>query len=199
MTESNHRQSEYSIDPMFLDRWSPRAFTGEAVSEETLLTILDAAHWAPSSGNGQPWRFIYARRDTEAWPVLLDILDESNQRWAKNAGALLILVSQTHRISMPSGERRAIYTHAFDTGAAWFALAMQTMQLGLYAHGMGGIDRDKAMRVLNIPAEDYRVEAAVAIGRLADKETLPDDLKAREVPSQRKPLSEVAFEGTFRG
>ena len=199
MTQSNDRQSDYPIHPMFLDRWSPRAFTGEALDEDTLLTILDAAHWAPSSGNGQPWRFIYARRDTPAWPVFLDILDESNQRWAKNAGALLILVSQTHRFSVPAGEYRPIYTHAFDTGAAWFALAMQAMQLGLYAHGMAGIDRDKAMHVLNIPKEGFRVEAAVAIGRLADRDTLPDDLRAREVPSQRKPLSDVAFEGHFGG
>lgn len=199
MTSSNQRHTDLPIDPLFLDRWSPRAFTGEAITEEVLLTILDAARWAPSAGNGQPWRFVYARRETEAWPVLLGLLDEGNQRWAQNASALLILVSRTHSLSATTGERRAIYTHAFDTGAAWMALAMQTMKLGLHAHGMGGLDRNRAMVELDIPADDYRVEAAVAIGRLADKDTLPDDLKARENPSQRKPLSELAFEGKFAG
>lgn len=199
MTSSNNRQSEHDIDALFLDRWSPRAFTGETIDEKTLSTILDAARWAPSAGNGQPWRFVYARRDTAAWPVLLDILDESNQRWAKNAAALVILISRTHNISAATGERRLAYTHAFDTGAAWMALALQATKLGLHAHGMGGIDRAKAMEVLGVPADDYRVEAAAAIGRLADKETLPEDLRVREVPSQRKALSDVAFEGKFAG
>lgn len=197
MTSSNQRHSELPVDPIFLDRWSPRAFTGEAIDEKTLLTMLDAAHWAPSASNLQPWRFVYARNDGKDWPVLLDILDESNQRWANNASALVIVISKTHRITA-SGERRPSYTHSFDTGAAWHALAMQAHLLGFHAHGMAGIDRDKAMKALGIP-EDYRVEAAVAIGYLADRETLPDDLKAREVPSARKPLCEIAFEGRFRG
>lgn len=197
MTSANSRISEFPIDAFFLQRWSPRAFTGEPISKETMLTILDAAHWAPSSGNGQPWRFVYALRDTPEWPVLLDILSEGNQRWAKNASALVILISKTYRISS-TGERRHAHTHAFDTGAAWFSLAAQTMKLGLYAHGMEGMSREKAMEVLGVP-EGYRVEAAAAIGHLADKDLLPEDIRKREVPSQRKPLSEVAFEGRFTG
>ncbi|MBB6181438.1 nitroreductase [Rhizobium flavum] len=80
MTQSNNRQSEHPVDAFFLDRWSPGAFTGEAMSREDLLTILDAGHWAPSSGNNQPWRFIYALRETASWPLLLDILSPGNQR-----------------------------------------------------------------------------------------------------------------------
>ncbi len=168
MTTSNHRHTDLPIDPLFLDRWSPRAFTGEAISDETLLTILDAARWAPSAGNGQPWRFIYARRGTEAWPALLQLLDEGNQRWAQNAGALIILVSRTHSLSTSTGERRAIYTHAFDTGAAWMALAMQTMKLGLHAHGMGGLDRNRAMAELGIPEKE--VIERIMLGETVDKE-----------------------------
>lgn len=197
MTESNNRQSEHPVDAFFLDRWSPRAFTGEAMSREDLLTILDAGHWAPSSGNNQPWRFIYALRETASWPLLLDILSPGNQRWAQNASALIIFVSRTYRISK-DGERKLAYTHSFDTGSAWFSIACQSMKLGYHAHGMEGMDREKALRVLGIP-DGYRVEAACAIGRLAAKETLPDDLREREVQSQRKPLSEVAFEGRFVG
>ncbi|HEV7436016.1 MAG TPA: nitroreductase family protein [Pseudorhizobium sp.] len=197
MTHSNNRHSEHLIDAFFLDRWSPRAFTGEAISKETLLTILDAGHWAPSSGNNQPWRFIYALRETEHWPVLLDILSPGNQRWARNASALIIFVSRTYRLSK-DGEKRPAYTHSFDTGSSWFSIATQAMKLGYYAHGMEGMDREKAVEALRIP-EGFRVEAACVIGKIAPKETLPEDLRAREVPSERKPLAEVAFEGWFAG
>jgi nitroreductase len=197
VTESNNRHSEHPINAFFLDRWSPRAFTGEAMSRETMLTILDAAHWAPSSGNNQPWRFIYALRETEEFAVLLNILSPGNRRWAQNASALIIFVSRTYRVSK-DGDRKPAYTHSFDTGAAWFSIACQAMKLGYHAHGMEGMDRDKAVQVLGIP-EGYRVEAAAAIGKIAPKETLPEDLREREVQSQRKPLSEVAFEGRFAG
>src|SRR5690606_1119775 len=157
------------------------------------LTILDAGHWAPSSGNNQPWRFIYARRGTENWPVLLDILSAGNQRWAQNAAALIIFVSRTYRVSK-DGEKKPAYTHSFDTDSAWFSIACQAMKLGYHAHGMEGMDRDKAVHRLGIP-DGFRVEAACAIGKLAAKETLPEDLQEREVQSKRKPLAEVAFEG----
>ncbi|MFN7103648.1 MAG: nitroreductase family protein [Pseudorhizobium sp.] len=197
MTESNNRHSEQPIDAFFLDRWSPRAFTGEAMSRETMLTILDAGHWAPSSGNNQPWRFIYALRETENFAVLLDLLAPGNQRWAQNGSALIIFVSRSFRLSK-DGERKPAYTHSFDTGSSWFSIACQAMKLGYHAHGMEGMDRDKAVQVLGIP-EGYRVEAAAAIGKIASKETLPEDLREREVQSQRKTLSEVAFEGRFAG
>ena len=197
MTATDNRKADFPIDAMFLERWSPRAFTHEEIEERELLSFFEAARWAPSASNRQPWRFVYARRGTEPFPVLLDILDEGNQRWAKNAAALLIVISRTHNQAQ-NGEMRPAYTHAFDTGSAWYSLALQVSLSGWHAHGMAGIDRDKAMHVLNVP-EHYRVEAAVAIGRLADPSTLPDDLRAREIPSQRKPVSEFAFEGQFKG
>jgi len=197
MTSSNTRDSEFPIDVFFLDRWSPRAFTDETITPETMLTILDAAHWAPSSGNNQPWRFVYALRGTPAFPVLVDILSPGNQRWAKSAAALMFVVSKTYRVSK-DGERKLAYTHSYDTGAAWFSVICQAMKLGYHAHGMEGFDKEKAVEVLGIP-EGYRVEAAAAIGRIADKSTLPDDLREREVPSKRKPVSEIAFEGKFTG
>ncbi|MDK1491090.1 nitroreductase family protein [Sinorhizobium sp. 7-81] len=196
MTEINHRRADHPIHSIFLERWSPRAFTGEEISEKDLLALFEAARWAPSASNNQPWRFVYARRGTEHFASLLDILDESNQRWAKNAAAIVIILSKTHRLTS-TGEMRPAYTHAFDTGASWLALALQTRLAGLYAHAMAGIDRDKAMRVLGVP-EHYRVEAAVAIGKLADPSTLPDDLREREKPSQRKPLADFVFEGQFK-
>jgi nitroreductase len=197
MTKANSRQSEYPVDPLFLERWSPRAFTGEAMPPDDLLTILDAAHWAPSASNFQPWRFIYAHNGSEQWQTLFDLLMDGNKRWVDKASVLLFVVSRTYNVSR-EGEKKPSATHSFDAGAAWFSMAMQSQLLGYHAHGMGGIYRDKALEALDIP-DGYQVEAAVAIGKIADKDTLPDDLREREVPSGRLPLADVAFEGKFAG
>jgi nitroreductase len=197
VTSSNTRTSEFPIDTFFLDRWSPRAFTDETMDQETILTILDAAHWAPSSGNNQPWRFVYGLRGTPAFDAIRDLLVPGNQRWAQNAAALMVVVSKTYRIGS-NGERREAYTHSYDTGAAWFSVICQAMKLGYHAHGMEGFDKEKAVTVLSLP-EGFRVEAAAAIGRIADKSTLPEDLQEREVPSKRKRVEEIAFEGKFTG
>jgi nitroreductase len=197
MTSSNGRDSEFSIDTFFLDRWSPRAFTDETMSRDTIMTILDAAHWAPSSGNNQPWRFVYGLRGTPAFDVLLDILSPGNQRWAKNAAALLFVISKTYRVTS-NGEHRTAYTHSYDTGAAWFSVICQAMKLGYHAHGMEGFDKEQAVELLAVP-DGYRVEAAAAIGKIDEPNTLPEDLAEREVPSKRKPVAEIAFEGRFTG
>ena len=195
MTHPTGRVADHPIDTVFLDRWSPRAFTGEAMSHETLLSLLEAARWAPSAANGQPWRFVYGHRGTPAFDAIYETLDEGNRRWADKASVLVVIVSQTHRKS-GDGEMRPAYTHAFDTGAAWAYFALQATRAGYHAHGMGGIDRAKAMDVLGIP-DGFRVEAAAAIGKIAPKETLPEDLMKREVPSTRKPVAEFASEGRF--
>ena len=197
MTNSNNRQSEYPVDPLFLDRWSPRAFDGRPMPKEHLLTILDAAHWAPSASNHQPWRFVYAHKDSEDWSLFVDLLMEGNQKWAKNASVLLFVISRDHTISR-EGEKKPSATHSFDAGAAWFSLAMQAHLLGYHAHGMGGIFKDRIVEKLDIP-DGFKVEAGVAIGTLTDKSILPDDLGEREVPSKRVPLADVAFEGRFTG
>ncbi|QCI96646.1 nitroreductase family protein [Agrobacterium larrymoorei] len=196
MTTSNSRQSEYPVDPLFLDRWSPRAFDGKPMPIDHLLTILDAAHWAPSGSNQQPWRFVYALNGSAEWDKFVGLLVEGNQRWAKNASALLIILSRSYNVR--DGEKKPAPTHSFDAGAAWFSLATQAHLLGYHAHGMAGIFKDKIIEQLNVP-EGYAVEAAVAIGTMAHKDTLPDDLAEREVPSKRLPLADVAFEGSFTG
>jgi nitroreductase len=195
MTHPTGRSADHAIDPIFLDRWSPRAFTGEAMPQDTLLSLFEAARWAPSAGNGQPWRFIYGHRGTAAFDTIYNTLDEGNRRWADKASVLAVIVSQTHRKGA-DGEMRPIYTHAFDTGAAWAYLALQATRAGYHAHGMGGIDRAKAMEVLGVP-DGFRVEAGLAIGKIAPKETLPEDLMKREVPSTRKPVDEFVSEWRF--
>lgn len=197
-TSANSRQSEHPISPIFLERWSPRAFTGEDIPEAEMLTILDAARWAPSSYNVQPWRFLYARRGTPNFARFLNILNEFNRGWAHTASAILIIASK--KTSMAPGATQALpnATHSLDTGAAWGYLALQASLSGWQAHGLGGIDRELARRELKIP-DDYTVEAGAVIGRPGDKSVLPASLQGGEMPSPRLPLVQVAFEGDFVG
>jgi nitroreductase len=196
MTNAKVRESARPIDAMFLDRWSPRAFTEDVISEADLLTILEAARWAPSCFNVQPWRFLYARRGTAHWEKFLDLLIPFNRGWAKDAAALIVLVSNS--VSRPPGGDKDVpsYTHSLDAGTASGYLALQANRLGWHAHGMVGLDMDRAFKELNVPA-GYRVEAAYAIGRKGDPAQLPEQLRAREFPSDRLPLHELAFEGGF--
>ncbi len=115
------RKADYPIDSLFLDRWSPRAMSGESITDEELFTLFEAARWAPSSYNGQPWRMLYAKRETAHWPRFLELLVEFNQTWAKNAAALVVFISKT--TFDHNGEPAA--THSFDTGAAWENFALQ--------------------------------------------------------------------------
>lgn len=196
MTASNSRDTDYPVDPLFLDRWSPRAYDGNPLPKDDVLTILDAARWSPSASNQQPWRFVYGLHGSPEWDGFVSLLMEGNQRWAKNAGVLIVILSRSYNLR--DGEKKPATTHSFDAGAAWFALAIQAHKLGYHAHGMAGIFKDKIVEHLKVP-EGYVVEAVVAIGKIAPKTSLPDDLAEREVPSKRLPLSEIAFEGTFTG
>jgi nitroreductase len=196
MTTANSRTAAHAIDPLFLERWSPRAFTGEPISEAELMTLFEAARWAPSSFNSQPWRFIWARRDTGHWPRLLGLLSEYNRSWARNAAALVVLISKTTMLPRGADKDVPSVTHSLDAGAAWQNLALQATRSGWAAHGMAGFDMPRAAVELGVPF-GYRVEAAIAIGRRGDKSVLPESLQAREVPSDRLPLAQIVSEGRF--
>ena len=189
---SEKRDAGYPVDKIFVDRWSPRAMSGEGIREEELMTLFEAARWAPSSYNNQPWRILYARRDTEHWPLFLDLLVEGNRAWAKDAAALLLFVSKT---TFDFNGKPSI-THSFDAGAAWENLALQATLNGLVTHGMQGFDYERARTELNIP-EGFRVEAMAAVGRPGRAEDLPESLRERESPSPRKKLAEIVCEGPF--
>ena len=186
------RQSEHPIDQDILARWSPRAFDGSTLDEQTLLAVLEAARWAPSAFNYQPWRFVYELRDGPHWEEFLSILLPFNAAWAKDASGLVFILSD-RLISAPGKtETTPATTGSFDAGAAWGLFALQAAKLGLHSHAMAGFDHDSAESTLGT-AGRYRVEAAVAIGRIGDPENLPEALRAREVPSQRRPIAETAF------
>lgn len=185
------RKSNHSILPAILERWSPRAFDPVDIPDEKLFALFEAAHWAPSAYNVQPWRFIYAKRGTEEWTKLFPLMVEFNQSWTKNASALVVIIAKKS-----SDDGKPVATAHFDTGAAWQNLALEAQHQGYYAHGMSGFDYEKAKTDLNI-SEDFDVLAMVAIGKKGDKAALPEMLQEREAPSNRKPVQELIFEGSM--
>src|SRR3989344_7617113 len=187
------RKPEHEINEIFIKRWSPRAMSGEEIKKEELMKLFEAAKWAPSSYNNQPWRFIYALRDTEHWDLLFNLLGDFNRQWCKNASALVVVISKN---KFDHNNEPSI-THSFDAGAAWENLALQANMNGLVAHGMQGFDYEKARIDLEIP-EDYDVEMMFAVGLPGKKEDLPKEIQEKEHPSNRKKLKEIVFEGKFK-
>jgi len=193
MNIADFRKPEQSdVDPLFVRRWSPRAMSGEDIPDQTLKTLFEAARWAPSSNNNQPWRFIYAHRMSPDWDRIFDLMTVENQAWTKNAGVLIVVISKT---TFDSG--KPARTHTFDAGAAWMSFALQGSLMDLVIHGMQGFDYDKAKEVLHVPA-DYQVEAMIAVGKHGKKEVLPDYQQEREFPKSRKSLADIAMEAVFR-
>ena len=191
------RIAHHGADPMFLDRWSPRAFTGEAMPQATLDTLFEAAGWAPSAFNGQPWRFVYAHKGTADWERLFDVLIPYNQGWVKHASVLMFVVSDRWR-RKAGAEPTPVRSHSFDAGAAWGYLALQASRMGWAAHGMAGFDVQRAYEAVGASETEHCVEAAVAVGRPTDASILDEPYRSREVPSQRNPVSSFAFEGRLK-
>ena len=196
MTSNAPRASAHPIDPLFLERWSPRAFDSSKLSDTELCTILEAARWAPSSFNHQPWRFVYARRESAHWERFVGLLMPFNAMWARHASVLLFIVSDT-MIQLPrDAEQKASHSHSFDAGAAWAFMALQATRLGIRTHGMTGVDFNRARKELFVP-DSFRIEAAIAIGRAGDKSKLPPEMQAREAPNGRRDLEQFMMEGRF--
>jgi nitroreductase len=191
-TGSAHRTPDHPIEKLFVDRWSPRAMSGEPLEEAELMRLFEAARWAPSTNNEQEWRFLYARRDTPQWPDFFGLLMEGNQAWCHRAAVLMVGLS--HKVFAKDGRPNPV--HTFDTGAAFENLALQGTAMGLVVHGMAGFDRGKTRATLGVP-DDYEVEAMVAVGHPGDPAELPPHLKDRETPSPRKAVGEFIREGKF--
>ncbi|QDT15154.1 nitroreductase family protein [Alienimonas californiensis] len=186
------READHPVEPLFLQRWSPRAMSGEALAEDQLMQLFEAARWAPSTYNEQEWRFLYARRDTPHWDAFFHLLAEPNQGWCGDAAVLGVVLSK--KTFTRNGKPNPV--HTFDAGLAYQNLALQGAAMGLVVHGMAGFDFDKARKELNVP-EDFAVEAMFAVGRHGDPADLPEELREREEPSGRKPVGEIICEGPF--
>ena len=180
------------LDRMFIERWSPRAFQSNPIAVEDIKTLFEAARWSPSCFNEQPWRFVYANQP-EDLQIFRTVLTEKNQRWANNAPLLVLVFSKKCFTQNDKPNRWA----DFDAGAAWMALTLQANKLGLYTHGMAGFSAEKAYAVTAVNPDEYNVICAVAIGKLGDRNRLPDDLRQREVPNDRKLIDEIVFERTI--
>jgi nitroreductase len=181
---------------LFLERWSPRAFDGGEVPDSDLMAMFEAARWAPSAFNSQPWRFLYAKRGDEDWERFLSLLIPWNQGWAHSASVLIYILSDSTPMTGKDGTPQGSHSHSFDAGAAWACLALQATKMGYHAHGMSGIQMEKAREELRVP-ERWRIEAAAAVGRIGDPAMLDEKLRTREVPSGRKGVEEFVFRGGF--
>jgi len=185
-----HRQPNYPINPLLYSRFSPRAMSGEPISNDQLMSLFEAARWAPSASNLQPWKFFYAHKETKNWATYFDFLSEFNQIWTKNAAVLVVVTTQIEN------EKDRSATAEYDAGAAWQNLALEATNQGLIAHGIGGFDRTKATHELNLPSS-YKAIAMIAIGKPGDLSQIPERMHKQEVPNQRKDLSEIVQEGSL--
>jgi nitroreductase len=182
---------EHPIADVIGRRFSPRAFAPEPPSDAQLARLFTAASWAPSSGNGQPWRFVVGVRGDEVWPVVLSCLNEKNQSWCRHVPVLGIAIAQTTRDDKP------LLTGPYDLGQSMALLTVQATTDGLYVHQMAGFSADAARVAFSIP-EGFAAWTGFAIGALGDPATLPEDLRARELaPRKRRPLSERVFGRRF--
>ncbi len=186
------RTADHPIEDIFLQRWSPRAMSGQPLEHGELMTLFEAARWAPSTYNEQEWRFLYAPRTSQHWTRFLGLLMDANQTWCKAAGALVVVLS--HKVFSRNGQPNPV--HTFDAGAAFENLALQGAAMGLVVHGMAGFDRDRARSELSVP-DDYAVEAMIALGKPGDVADLPESLREREAPSGRTPVEKIICEGPF--
>ena len=190
------RQPDADVDPRFLDRWSPRALRPDPLTSPQLASLFEAMRWAPSCFNEQPWRVVYAESSAaEDHARLCGLLVPANQSWAGRAPLLLVLFARRNFTHNDKPNRTA----AFDVGAAWMSLALEARALGLYAHAMAGFDAARAYTELGVDPEQYEATAAVAIGAIGDPAELPENYRAREVPSGRNPVAQFAFSGRFPG
>jgi nitroreductase len=184
----------FPVHDLIRARWSPRAFAAKSIEPDVLATLFEAARWAPSSSNEQPWAFLVSTKDEpESFAKTLSVLVEFNAGWAKEAAALVLAVSSLKFHANGTPNRNAFY----DTGAATALLSMEATYRGLAIHQMAGFDHAKARQIFEIP-EDWEPIAAMAIGFPGDPESLHPKLRDREVaPRTRKPLSEFVMSGRW--
>lgn len=189
ITTYSTRQPEYAIDPLFIRRWSARSFLDKPVPEDVLLKLFESARWAPSAFNHQPWRFIVLRTQEER-ERLHPAISQNNLTWCAKAPVLVVVLSELDIHGSPN------ISHAFDTGAAWAHLALAATMEGLITHPMTGFDFEQAREILNIP-DEYAIQALVAIGYQGPVDALPEHLRAREQPNDRRPIEQSIYEGSF--
>ena len=185
----DYRVPEYPIEPLILKRWSPRAMSGETINKKLLMSLFEAARWAPSSGNVQNWHYFFALKSSTEFELFFSFLDAGNQEWCDKAAALVVVVDQTI-----SAAGRTIGPHAFNVGLSVQNLLLQGNVMGLLVHPMIGFSAETAKARLNLP-ETWQPLAMIAVGHFGEISELSEKNKSREFPSGRKPLLEFVHEG----
>lgn len=188
---ANARVASADVDPLIINRWSPRSFSSEPLTDDEIASIFEGARWSPSSFNRQPWLFVY-ETDGPHREVFDSILMPGNQVWATKAPLIGFIFANT---KTPEGRRPR--TSQFDTGAAWMSLALQARSMGLYTHAMAGIDHEAVYEKLGVSDEFYTAMCGFVVGRIGPREALPDDLQERESPNDRKAISDIAHKGVI--
>lgn len=188
----DHRRADHEVEPIFVERWSPRAMSGDRLEQSQLNRLLEAARWAPSTYNVQEWRFLYAHRETEHFDTFLSCLADANQQWAHTAAVLGVVCSR----SRFEKDDEPNPVNIFDSGLAYMNLALQGSAMGLVVHGMAGFDKGAVRDKLRVP-EEFNINAMFAVGHRGDPDKLPENFREMEMPSGRKPISEISCEGPF--
>lgn len=180
------RTTTLPVDPQFPERWSPRSFRPEPLGATEIETLFEAARWAPSAANEQPWLFVYASTES-GLARLRPLIEPGNREWADRAPLLAVLFARRR-----NGKGVENRWSAFDAGAAWMSLALQARKQGLFAHAMGGFLEEPSYAALGVDRSDWQALVAIAVGRQGERSQLSERLAAREAPNGRKPLAEIA-------
>lgn len=188
------RHADHAIQPQFIARHSPRAFADTSLTAAQMMSVLEAARWAPSASNNQPWRAVWGLRGDDSFAAIAAALVDSNRLWAAKAGGLIAWASAG--VVTRDGVDKPNAWAAFDAGTAWGYLALQAHAMGLITHAMGGFDAPALSSALDMPAS-YTLHAVIAVGHPGDAADLPENLRAREVPSPRNGVQAWAGQGRF--
>ncbi len=184
------------VHDIIANRWSPRAYdASKPVSQAQIISMLEAARWAPSCFGDEPWRFIVwdKNKDAAAWEKAFDCIVPGNQGWAKDAPVFVLICAGT----LFEQNQKPNRWGAYDTGAAAVSLSLQATSMGLVTHQMGGFDGEKTRAAFNIP-EQFEMMSMMAVGYIADVDALPEEAKERTLaPRKRKPLGELFYEGVW--
>ncbi|MFT6394788.1 MAG: nitroreductase [Methylophilaceae bacterium] len=184
------------VHDIIANRWSPRAYdASKPVSQAQIISMLEAARWAPSCFGDEPWRFIVwdKNKDAAAWEKAFDCIVQGNQGWAKDAPVFVLICAGT----LFEQNQKPNRWGAYDTGAAAVSLSLQATSMGLVTHQMGGFDGEKTRAAFNIP-EQFEMMSMMAVGYIADVDALPEEAKERTLaPRKRKPLGELFYEGVW--
>lgn len=194
MGETNFRNARVAsdlLDRMFVERWSSKAFTDDRLSEQQIDVLFEAAHWAPSSSNRQPWLFVYAT-DGPDRVRFNSVLNEGNTLWATRASMLVLVFAR-----VVDEEGSSIRTAHFDTGAAWMSLALQANRMGLNTRAMGGIDLDAAYTAAGVPREEFQTICAIAVGVPGTLDDIDPDIAKGNIANDRNLINEIAFPGSY--